>query len=88
MSGSCSQPRRLTWKPCSPDGEMMRDIVEILHEIGVTDKELRKAAIHYVKTRFPEVNCTVSKANLGEFLGECSILQSNKGVDLNDSTGL
>lgn len=76
--------RRLTWAAQTQDGQMLTDIIEILHEIGVSDKELRRVAAHYVKCRFPDVNCTLSRANLDEFTtglmmaGQGTLIHENK----------
>ncbi len=57
---------------------MLVDIIEILHEIGFTDKTLRKAAAHYVENRFPAVNCTVSRFDMNELCH--GLLQKEQGT--------
>ena len=61
---------------------MLTDIIEILHEIGIPDKAIRKAALHYVQNRFPEINCTLSRANLDNFT--TGLMMSGQGTILHE----
>lgn len=80
--------RLITWNPRTDDGERLLDIVEILHELEFLKEDIRRLAADYLAARFPRVNCTVSRANLEEFLYQTPIVQPPNADDGDDRAGL
>ena len=65
-----SSPALLTWQPRTKEGRRLQDLVEILHEVGFAGPELRQAVTDCLAGLFPRANCTLTRANLEEFIYE------------------
>ena len=61
-------PRLIRWKPQTEDGRRLQDVAEILHDLGLSLSTIRHAVFGYLKNRFPEVNCTIQRGDLENYL--------------------
>jgi hypothetical protein len=58
----------ITWVPETEEGRQLRDVAEILGDLGFPPDDVRRLVAGYLVNRFPEPNCTIDRGDLQNYL--------------------